>query len=167
MTTESTDYVYSIIRQLEHGAPHGDSVSCAALLLERANQLKTGLEDFDAIEVTKKQAEGLKQALQYALASHPPLDIRGGIIHALALTSDPGLKKLFTRELRSMKAAMLETSAAMYQVNLALERLGEDIFPEDFKSRSSMDVEMNWKCSERYLERGDTEGPPAQVVKPS
>lgn len=146
-----TDHVYQTVKELESGSPHGDSIANAGLLLERANGDKTGLDEFDQINVTKKQAEALKQALLFALSCHPPVGIRGSIIWALTRTGDENLKKIYRRELLVMQRTMLETSSSMFQVNLALESLGEQVFPDEANSRSALDVELNWKCAERYL----------------
>lgn len=147
----NADHVYRTVTQLQCGHAIDSAVADAALLLERASGKKTGLEEFDALKVTAKQAEQVKQALLFALGCHPPMGVRGSIVYALSRTADENLKKLYARELLAMKLAMQETSAAMLQALLALEGLGEEIYPEGTISKSVHEVEMNWRCADRFL----------------
>jgi len=153
-----------VVDDLERCLPgRQESVTWAALLIERSRGCDTGLSEFDAIVVTAEQAERLKQALLFALQCHPDVVTRGAIAHALGKLRDPLLKKVFVRELLAMSRLILEASSSLFQVQGALEDIGESVFerdPNGGTSQGGYDVEKIWRQAMRYLDQAGLNRPP-------
>jgi hypothetical protein len=148
----------SIVDRLCSALERGDStaqaeaVQAAAALFEKAGGRGSADSD-DQLSADGADAESLTR-LRESLASFverhivaPPLS---SAIWALGLTANPELRPLFVRCLQEHASWGADTGV-LYQSMMALQNLGERIFPD---GRSSLkDVERNLKLASEFLQK--------------
>jgi hypothetical protein len=97
----------------------------------------------------------LKMALIEFVTKHVPPPPLESAIYALSALEDPSLKILFQR---CMEIHRQRDMAILFAAMLALDRMGEEVFPRDDAGRSHasfLELERNRDLAFRYLHRED------------
>ena len=109
-------------------------------------------QSFSEVEVAE-----LNRALFSFIDEMPTHDCVTHAIRLLSLSKDKGLRRFFVDQLE--KHVAWRTSAVIFQLLLALEELGEEVFLDAegqlIQSRSSNAFDLNLDVAKRYLKKQD------------
>jgi hypothetical protein len=130
-----------------------DKLVAAAYVFESANGNVLGPEELSAVKAAGLQnadpaqlAEGIRDALE--AGSPPGARYRATAFWALGKRFDPSLRDFFRRHLA---AEVNRDGHIVYQIMIALEHLGEPVWPAEQSSCSSAEDERNRAAALRYL----------------
>jgi hypothetical protein len=146
--------VERVCTTLEHGGreEQADALTTAIFLIEKGigrspagwdEEVLSEPLDEDALSVLRKAV------VAYAERNLRPVPVASAIA-ALALFEDEALKPLFQSFVRQY-AAIGSDMGVLYQAMVALQRIGEKVFPD---GRSSLrDIERNLELASAYLQK--------------
>jgi hypothetical protein len=130
-----------------------DQLVAAAYVFESANGNELGPEELSAVNAAGLQdadpaqlANEIRDAIE--AGSPPGGGYRATAFWALSKRFDPHLRGFFRRHLA---AELSRDTQVAYQTMIALDYLGERVWPAEQSSRSSEDAERNRATAVRYL----------------
>jgi hypothetical protein len=135
------------------GAAARDSVIFVDELLRKAwpPGFTPAFEHLEAEQIDSDDASRLREALAAYCSREPDASGRRHALSTLSKNGDASIKKDLVRELHLALEAHRVLSAQLFQVLLALENVGEHVYPGELASRGINAVQVNVEAAERYL----------------
>ena len=145
-----------VIESLERGGMGARDVLVDAHELLRTawvHGYRSPFPDLEEERITSAEANELRRALADYCASETSGSHRRFALANLARTSGYDLRKQIAAELHICLEVQRVIGWDIFQLLLALEELGEQIFPPEKTSRSLTDLEENVEMASDYLQR--------------
>jgi hypothetical protein len=150
------DVTRSVIASLEAGGDEArEHLLDASELLRKAWNpgFVPAFEHLQAEHISGEEASRLRQALADYCERERSGAHRRAALATLAKEGRPDLRAQLVTELHLTLEAHRVLSADLFQLLLALEDIGEDVYPKEKRSRSLTDVRTNADAAVAYLQR--------------
>jgi hypothetical protein len=117
----------------------------------KAEKFRSGSDSIDAEMITPEEGSKLKDVLVEAIQRTDDPDISGSLIWVLGKSCDPAFKQLYIERLMEFVASATDANHTIYQILIALDHIGEDVFDKQETSQGTLNLEKNLRQAENYL----------------